>query len=196
VLTDFEERAPSEIAERLDLLDDAPRSWMALVPATRNGELQSDLTSELSAILERPVRVLPLAVPIEKLSESLHEPSDDVVVLIGSPAIAVGEWSTMDMNRSRLEREGPAILWLSPEQVSQMSQYAPNIKSYVGGSIFRVTPDEIPINESDRKRRLEELSDQYGWSNQELISRASSGGLTSEPEIAEWLVLLGRGDLI
>jgi hypothetical protein len=169
---------------------------MALVTTPPNEEIQSDLTGELSAILGRPVRVLPLPQPVEELSESLHQPSDDVVVLLGSSTIEPGEWSRMDMNRSRLEREGPVILWLSPEQVSQMSQYAPNIKSYVGGSVFRLTRDESTIDEAERQRRLEELSGHYGWTNQELISRASARALPPEPEIAEWLVLLGRGDLI
>jgi hypothetical protein len=195
-LPDFEVHAPYDVAERLDLMGDAPRSWMVLVPTAQNEEIQWELTAELSAILERPVRVIPLSVPIEELSHSLHEPSDDVAVLMGSRTIEPREWSAMDMDRNRLEREGPVILWLSADQVSQMSQYAPNIKSYVGGSIFRLTRDDSSIDETERQRRLEELSGHYGWTNQEVISRASADSLPPEPEIAEWLVLLGRGDLI
>jgi len=102
----------------------------------------------------------------------------------------------MDMNRSRLERDGPLIFWISPEQFSQISRYAPNIRSYVGGSIFRVTPDADSIDNAQRLQRLSELSSHYGWTNDELISRAANGTLPAEPEFVEWLVLLDRGDLI
>jgi len=195
-LLDFEACAPFDIAERLELLGETPHSWTALIATADNEVLLDDVTAELSAILHRQVRVLPLSQPIDELSDALQEPADDIVVLTAGQTIEPDQWSAIDMNRSRLERNGPLIFWISTAQFSQISRGAPNIRSYIGGSVFRVTPDADSIDEVQRHHRLSELSAHYGWTNEEVVSRAAEGGLPAEPEFVEWLVLLDRGDLI
>jgi len=195
-LLDFEACAPFDIAERLELLGETPHSWTVLIATADNEGLLGDVTAELSAILHRQVRVLPISQPIDKLSDALQEPADDIVVLTAGETIELDQWSAIDVNRSRLERDGPLIFWISTAQFSQISRGAPNIRSYLGGSVFRVTPDADSIDSVQRQQRLSELSSQYGWTNDELISRAANRTLPAEPEFVEWLVLLDRGDLI
>jgi hypothetical protein len=195
-LPDFETCAPFDIAERLELLGENPHSWTALITTADNEGLLDDVTAELSAILHRPVRVLPIAQPINELSNTLQEPADDIVILTAGQTTEPDQWSAIDMNRSRLERDGPLIFWISDAQFAQISRNAPNIRSYIGGSVFRITPDADSIDDVQRRQRLSELSSHYGWTNDELISKAANQTLPAEPEFVEWLVLLDRGDLI
>ena len=44
--------------------------------------------------------------------------------------------------------------------------------------------------------RLEALRSHYGLTDEQVLERAQAKTLDWEPQVAEWLVLLGRGDLI
>ncbi len=77
-----------------------------------------------------------------------------------------------------------------------MCQYAPNIRGFIGGSIFALGPDEGVMSEGERQRRLRELADHYRLRNEQVLQMAEAGTLPPQPEFVEWLVLLGRGDLL
>ena len=57
---------------------------------------------------------------------------------------------------------------------------------YLGTSEFAATVLE----------RLESLRQWSGMTDEEVITRAEQGTLPGDPPYAEWLVLLGRGDLL
>lgn len=70
------------------------------------------------------------------------------------------------------------------------------------GKIFDVTdkpfnPEDgiAGLNPEERRQRLEALATHYGMSDEEVIERAESDRLPTDPQLVEWLVLLGRGDL-
>jgi hypothetical protein len=98
--------------------------------------------------------------------------------------------------RSALERKGPVILWLASEDIANLANFAPNIRSLIGGSIFVVGPDGGIMTETERQQRLKELSEHFGFSGDEAVRKAEARELPHEPEFVEWLVLLGRGDLL
>lgn len=197
-MPEFSTQSSIDIARRLEIRGGDSRSWIVLLLPSQDPESAlSNLLADVSALLQRPARVLDLgANSAEKLVEALSQPSDDIVVLTAASDLDATRWSSLDLMRSALERKGSIILWLSPDCISSLSEHAPNIRSFVGGSIFCCGPDGGLMSEDDRKRRLQQLSEFYGLTDAEIISRAESKTLSSEPHFIEWLVLLGRGDLV
>jgi hypothetical protein len=185
-----------EIARRLDVRGE--NAWLALLmPAADPNAVLDGFRAELSSLLERPSRVLNLRDnTFEQLRDRLHQPHDDIVILSASRDLEPEMWSSLDMMRSALERSGPVIFWINADAVSRLSEFAPNIRSFIGPSIFVAGPEGGIITEAERQDRLQELAKQYGLSNEEVIRKAQSNELPPEPHFVEWVVLLGRGDLV
>jgi len=155
------------------------------------------LQTELQSVLQKPARVIQLEPStFEELRETLHQPDDDAVVLSGGEGLTPEKWRWLDIMRSALERKGPVILWLAPNDIANLAEFAPNIRSFIGGSIFLAGPDGGIMTETERQERLKELSEHFGFSGDEAVRKAVAKELPHEPEFVEWLVLLGRGDLV
>jgi len=185
-----------EIARRLDIRGPSP--WLAvLVSPTDTTVGLEDLQTELRSFLQIPTRVLPLETStFQELREALQQPTDDAVVLSAGADLAPEKWRSLDLMRSALERTGPIILWMVSNAVAGLVEFAPNIRSFIGPSIFMAGPDGGIMTETERQDRLIELEQHYGLTNEEILRRAESSELPLEPEFVEWLVLLGRGDLV
>jgi hypothetical protein len=105
-------------------------------------------------------------------------------------------WRALDINRSGLARRGPVILWLSNAGVAALCRHAPNIKSFVGGSIIALSHHGAAMTPQERRERVADLESHYAMSSDEVTRMAKSGRLPGDPEFVEWLILLGRGDLV
>jgi hypothetical protein len=185
-----------EIARRAELRG-AYAWFVVLEPAVNPDEALQEFQHELSAYLEKPARILDASgLSVGDLRRQLHEPSHDTVVLVGLDAWNQGSWSSLDINRDGMERAGPLIFWVSSTAASVLCQFAPNIRSFIGGSIFLLGVDRGLMSEEERHRRLEELASHYQLDNEQVIRMAQARTLPREPEFIEWLVLLGRGDLV
>ncbi len=113
-------------------------------------------------------------------------------------------WAKLDRDRTRLERS-PArstdlesaivVLVLSEQAYGTLQACAPNLASWIGGSVFGLEP-EGGLSTVDREARLEELRRWGSMTDDEMIRNARAGTLRPDPYFAEWLVLLGRGDLL
>ena len=77
-----------------------------------------------------------------------------------------------------------------------MVRYAPNLASFIGGNVFAIGQDDGLLSEAEIAERLSQYRQHYAMTDKELIEKASKRQLPWEPEFAEWLALLGRGDLI
>jgi hypothetical protein len=185
-----------EIARRLEIRGDT--GWLVVLsPAADPTAALEQLQTELQSILQKPARVIPLEPStFEELRESLHQPGGDTVILSGGTGLTPEKWRSLDIVRSALERSGPVILWLAPNDIANLANLAPNIRSLIGGSIFVVGPDGGMMTEKERRERLKELSEHFGFSDDEAVRKAEARELPHEPEFVEWLVLLGRGDLL
>jgi hypothetical protein len=193
---DFTSRPFVEIARRLEI--EGPNSWLAILGSSGHATAACDaLSIELESFLQTPVRVVPLkGTSFERLREQMHQPEDDAVILLAGPDLEPGEWSSLDAMRSALERTGPVVLWVAPDAVARLTEHAPNIRSFIGSSIFVAGPEPGIMTDSERESRLEELRRHYQLSDQEIVRRAEARELPAEPHFVEWLVLLGRGDLV
>jgi hypothetical protein len=186
-----------EIAQRMELRGPNSSLWIGVVPSDAALEFALDnFRTDVSSLLQKPTREFVLReTSFEVLTESLQDPSDDVVILIAGDLTAA-EWSAFDLSRSALERPGPIVLWGSASSIQGLTQYAPNIRSYLGSSLLAVGRDGGIMTDAERLRRLQELRDHYHTTDDEVIHRAESRELDLEPLFIEWLVLLGRGDLV
>jgi len=185
-----------EIARRLEIRGDG--AWIVVLkPAQETEPALEAFEDELYVCLGGPVRFLDAGqLPVADLREQLHTPPDDVVVLGGLDNFNEERWTALDINRDGMARQGALVLWLSPAGAQALCRHAPNIRSFIGGSIFPLGPDGGIMPEAERRQRLADLAAHYKLDNEQVIQLAEDRKLPPDPEFAEWLVLLGRGDLL
>lgn len=195
-MPDFAESPGHEIARRLEI--GGGPAWLAVLkPAEAADAALEALEDELQVYLGSPMRILDASrLSIAELREELHSPPDDTVVLTGLDDLDEASWTALDINRDGMARQGALLLWLSSEGVLGLCRHAPNLRSFIGGSIFHLGRDAGIMTEEERQRRLAELAAHYKLDNQQVIQLAEARTLPPEPEFVEWLVLLGRGDLL
>jgi hypothetical protein len=192
-----EVQSPFQIAQRIELRGATEYSWTVLVSPLPIEDVDSGpVVAELAEVTSVPVRTISQSrLEFDALRDALHNPGDDVVVVLAG-SWSEEDWRTLDINRSALERPGAILLWITADQLAWFTGAAPNVRSFVGVSIFYVGPDESTMSEAVRARRIRELEDHYQMKSEEMLSAAQRGELFAEPQALEWLILLGRGDLI
>lgn len=197
-MVDFQIQPPVQIARRLEIRGADSSSWIAVLIPDQNSEIAlNGLRADLSSLLQQETRIFSLRdATFEHLREQLHSPNDDIVILAAVIDLGSEGWSSVDLMRSALERCGPVVLWISPDAFAGLSEFAPNVRSFVGPSVFVAGPDGAIMSEQERTKRIAELVNHYGLTNEEIIRRAESRELPLDSPFVEWLVLLGRGDLV
>lgn len=173
-----------------------PNDWLALlVPIAEVGTAAKKLTEELSAIGGLPVFEKSISSPATFI-ESVRLHPDGLGVFSGFDSFGPDDWQALDRERSVLKREGVSLLVLGEESLGLLMGYAPNLASWLGGSVWRLGQQDHELSAEDRETRLEALRRWAGLSDTEVISRAEQGRLSRDPPYSEWLVLLGRGELV
>ncbi len=124
-------------------------------------------------------------------------PPESIVLFTGFATFSDDEWHHLDeLRSSRFVRHEPALLIMSPESRLKLARLAPNMASFLGGAFFGFDEQSGKLSEEERQRRLTDLQNQFEKTNEQMMAMASSGVALDEPEYAEWLVLLNRGDLL
>lgn len=173
-----------------------PNDWLALVvPSTETDAIAAKLAEELAAIddqapLSRTFSSAPTLVGF------VHKHPEGALVLSGFDSFQPEDWRFLDRERSLLERQGVTLLVLGDEAYGQLFDHAPNLASWLGGSAWRLEQKSSTLSPEARERRLAALRQWAGWTDSEVIARAEQGQLPPDPPFSEWLVLLGRGDLL
>lgn len=175
--------------------DPASTPWAVLV--VRPGRVDAeavDAAETLASLLAEPVERVKVASS-EDLVKASQERRESALVLHGLEVLSPEAWRRIDANRSRLDRTLPALLVLEEPEVERMRVHAPNLWSWVASAVWRGVP-EGGLSDEQRAQRLGALREHFGFGDDELVRRAESGTLSLEPDIAEWLVLIGKRDLI
>jgi hypothetical protein len=194
-MTDFITQPAFEIGRRLDIRESS--AWFVVLRPAEGEDALANFVADLSAALDQPVRVVRSSdSSFEKLRSDLNEPAGDPVLIPDWDQADVERWRALDVNRSAWLREGAVVLWLSAAGVTKFCSYAPNIRSIVGGSIFNLGAEGGAMTEAERNQRIADLESHFAMSSAEVVKKAESGLLPTEPHFVEWLVLLGRGDLV
>jgi len=116
-------------------------------------------------------------------------------VLVDARSFIAADWALLDRRRSSLAHPGVLIFVTTPSSFDELMRSAPNLASWLGAQVFAYVPDGADV-EHTRVLRLEALRTWASKSDAEVIRDAEEGTLPRDPVYAEWLVLLGRGDLL
>ncbi len=192
-----EAQSPFNLAQRIELRGAAEHSWWVVVSNSIDLlDVVGDFCFELETLTKSPTRsVAQFRLSVEELRTALSEPCNDIVVIIIGEWTS-DEWEAFDINRSTFERPGAIILWMLMDQLNFLPEKAPNIRSYIGGSIFMLGADGGDMTAAERDERLVDLQTKFKMTNQQFLAEVSAGRIGTDPQFLQWLVLLGRGDLI
>lgn len=191
------------IAERPDGAE-----WLVLqVPAGLEQETAEELASAIDdiAALEAEVvqvhdarellaRVATGASPATPPGTSVESPG--IRIVWGLSDLPESDWKWLDLARSRLAHAGRVVLVMAAQSGSRLFRCAPNLASWIGAAVWTLDRAVPVLSVVEREQRLQALRTQLDLSDDEVIARAERGELPDDPEYAEWLVLLDRGDLV
>ena len=169
--------------------------WAVLgVPSDQIETTAAQVSEQLASLLDAPIKLVRLD-SAQSLLDAVQAHPDHALVLVDVDGLSPVAWRNIDANRSRLARDLPALIVLEETRVPTMLEHAPNLWSWIAGSAWRGVADR-GLSDEQRALRLTALREHFGFSDEELVLRAEAGTLPAEPDIAEWLVLIGKGHLI
>jgi hypothetical protein len=99
----------------------------------------------------------------------------------------------LDGDRTSLVGGPPTALVGLDTDLARFATLAPHTWSWVGPDLWEL---DVAEGQLDVEARLRSLREGTGLDDDEVIARAERGELPAEPMWAEWLALLGRGDLV
>jgi hypothetical protein len=170
-------------------------SWLGLVvPDDRLASVVEQTAAGIAS--ESEVDVFRVDAPRD--AESLARSGRRAGIMVASLAEAwpPGEWARLDVLRSRLSRDHRAVLVLSEAAARHVFREAPHFTRLFTGSVWDLAPDPDAMSDADRRERVASLEQWANLSTADMIARAEVKTLPPDPEYAEWLVLVGRSDLL
>lgn len=187
----------AEVALRLMARRGEGGGWTTLLlqPTDDTAVAAEDLADEMESLD---------GIEVERISGASDAPAL-VERLAGSPRPAVvtgldewpaSEWGHLDLLRSRLARNERTALVVKEATYERILRDAPNLESWLSASVWTYQVDAALLTEEEREHRLAALRIWSGLSDEQVIARAQARALPADPEFAEWLVLLHRGDLL
>jgi hypothetical protein len=170
--------------------------WMALcIPPGKDHEFGHELAEALDDISGDTAQVIEVESGTE-LIRAVRAAGKEVCIIIGLDDLSEEEWQGIDRQRSRLFHAGCAVLLASSQGMDRLASHAPNLASWIGPAVWAIDAGPPALSEQEKEERLLVLRAHYGRCDQEVVELAERGELGAEPDYAEWLVLLDRGDLV
>jgi len=117
------------------------------------------------------------------------------ILLVRASAFSTADWSVLDRRRSAIAHRGLLVFLTTQSSFDELMRQAPNLASWLGGQVF-ARPDDEPRLAAHRERRLAALRAWAARSDADVVEAARAGTLPTDPEYAEWLMLLGHGELL
>jgi hypothetical protein len=176
------------------LESDGPNAWLVLVSDGPLDEAARTLSAEIST-LDGESAVSEAVTSGADLEGLVRKHPDGIAIITGVNGFGDADWQRVDLNRTRLQRNGTTVLVLDPAAIEQLENRAPNFASWIGGNIFRLEKPR-PLDDALVEQRLVALRQWSGLEDLEVVRRSEAGTLPPDPAYAEWLTLLGRGDLL
>lgn len=166
-----------------------------LAPEADVSRAAEELTEEIASLGDEPaLRIEPRGAL--ELTERIRAEKHGPIVVYGVDAFGEAEWSHLDLLRSRLAHDGAIIFVMAEPSFIRLMRAAPNFASFLGGSLWRWQRASSLLSPDERQNRLCALRAWSGTTDEEVVALALRGELPPDPEYAEWLVLLDRGELL
>jgi hypothetical protein len=184
-----------EILQRISSLPNA-NFWSVLVTAPeQQHQALTELEESIPIFIDAAIKTIAVDLRIEVLIQAVRS-SEDYILLWQFDSWQPEQWQQFDYTRSRFSHDKGGILLLTPNSAKQFQTYAPNFASWVGSRVYELQLGLEILTEAESQQRLEALQQFTGKTDLEVIRLAETGQLPTDPEYGEWLVLLGRGDLL
>jgi hypothetical protein len=116
-----------------------------------------------------------------------------IVLLTGLEGVDDDAIRLLDLQRNRLVGVASFVILTTDAGAERLAGLAPNLWSLVGPKAFRL---DRSVGRMDVEARLASMRDETGLDDDEVVRQAEAGNLPADPMYAEWLALLGRGDLL
>ena len=172
-------------------------TWSALITSNLDSQqLVDDLQETLNIFAECEIGCFSANDETNTLVQQIKKATEDYLILWNFEQWDKNNWYEFDCMRSYLMRKRGLVLILSPESVKNMFSYAPNIISWLGSRVYSFLKDTELLSIEEIQERLATLREWSGLTDSQIIEMAQTQTLPPEPEYAEWLVLMERGDLI
>jgi hypothetical protein len=113
------------------------------------------------------------------------------LLLVDADRFDTTVWSSLDRQRSSLEYSGGIVFMISSPTFDLLMQNAPNLASWIVA--YEIEREDVGVQ---RLKRLDALRQHFNRSDDDVVAAAMRGDLPRDPQFAEWLALLGRGDLL
>jgi hypothetical protein len=186
-----------ELLQRVGAQPDDGNVWFVLtLPFEHHAALVEDLGDVLEIFTESSVGSLSGSDGVVPLVASIASTEAASLILSDFESWTVQDWRQIDALRSNLVVQRNAFLLLSEPATSLMLNHAPNLASWIGGRVYPFTYGTEFLTIDEQEDRLTHLRQWADQTDDEIIALAERNQLSPEPEYGEWLVLLGRGDLI
>jgi hypothetical protein len=184
-----------EILQRLSSLPNA-NFWSAIVTAPeQQQQALTELEESIPIFIDEAVTVIAITPDIEALIDAVRS-SESYILLWQFDIWQTEQWQQFDYARSRFSHDKGGLLLLTPHSAAQFQTYAPNFASWIGSRVYEIQLGLEILTEAESQERLKALQQFTKKTDAEVIHLAETGQLPTDPEYGEWLVLLGRGDLL
>lgn len=183
----------------------------ALVVAGRElATVSADVTEEIGGLLEEKP---PLHIQVKELqtvdradgqeldralaiANGVAASDAPVRILSGLERLTDKDWAALNFLRSRLLGDYALVFVLDRRSLVLLQEQAPDLENLITAATWQLDRQAYALSAQARAQRLEALREWAELTDEQIIQKAESAELPGDPSYAEWLVLLGRGDLI
>ena len=184
-----------EILQRVSSLPSANFWSILMINPEQQKQALIELEESIPIFIDEVVEVIAITPDLETLIHAVRS-SEAYILLWQFDIWQPEQWQKFDYARSRFSHEKGGILLLTPHSAAQFQTYAPNFASWIGSRVYELQLGLEILTKAESQQRLEALQEFTGQTDTEVIHLAETGQLPTDPEYGEWLVLLGRGDLL
>ena len=156
-------------------------------------DLQHELYWQDELAAESDVAICSLVGIRDDLTMLSELSRDKIYIVVCDAETIEATAEALEAGRGRFVLGPRIVLVTGPNGAKALAQAAPNIWSWVGSRYWQKIR-RTPI--FDREARLASFRMATGLTDEQITTAAEAGSLNSDPVFAEWLSLLGRGDLL
>lgn len=174
-----------------------PGHWLAVVTSPGGERHAAEaIAADLEGLTQRAAVIIAGEAAARDLAERLRQAPSPVALVAGLGRMTEAAWRQLDFARTRLPESRTVLLVLDAATLSRLVRFAPHLASWLEASTWSLEESRDTLSEGERAVRLLALRARWGLSDADVLSLPDRHPLRSEPDLAEWLVLLGRGDLL